>query len=80
MANSNPPAPNSSPQPVATQANKSSITKFTAAKLKEWRKLGLCYYYDEKYNPNHNCRAQCLALLGKEDLDEMLQLSDEDCP
>ena len=59
-------------------SNKPSFKKFSAAELRDRRKLGLCYYCDEKYSPTHTCRAQCYALLGKEDLDEMLGLTVEE--
>ena len=31
------------------------------------------YYCDENYNPLHNCRAQCYALLKREDLETLIK-------
>ena len=52
--------------------------KFSAAELKERRKQGLCYYCVEKYNPSHNCKAQCYALLCREDLDALIEEESEE--
>ena len=55
---------------------KNPYKKFTVAKLCEWRGQGLCHYCDEKYNPSHNCRAQCFDHLALEDLEEVFSLLD----
>ena len=60
-----------SPTPVTNTSPKPAFKRFTVAELRERRRQGLCYYYNEKYNPSHNCRPQYLALLAPEDLDEM---------
>lgn len=31
------------------------------------RERGLCYNYDERYDPNHNCRAMFFLLVASED-------------
>ena len=60
------------PVPSTSMVSKPSFKKFSAAELRDRRKQGLCYYCDEKYNPLHNCRAQCYALLRREDLDNLI--------
>ena len=63
----------------STSTNTKPITRrFTAAELRESRMQGLCYYCNEKYNPTHNCRAQCLALLTMEDLNDLLPTASQD--
>ena len=57
--------------PMTSITIKPQFKKFTVAELRARRQQGLCYYYDEKYNMNHNYHAQCFALLAPEDLEEM---------
>ena len=59
----------------ASTNTKPASRKFTAAELRERRLQGLCYYCNEKYNPTYNCRSQCLALLTREDHDDLLPTS-----
>ena len=64
--------PNSSLSTSVPSVSKPPFKKFTTAELRERRLQGLCYYCNEKYNPTHKCKSQCLALLDKEDLDQIL--------
>lgn len=40
--------------------------------LRARRDKGLCYYYDEKYNPHHKCKSSCFLLVGHEEIEELL--------
>ena len=44
------------------------------AELRKRRRQGLCYYYDEKYNPSHNCCSQCHILLAPEEFAKVSQV------
>lgn len=47
--------------------------RFMTAELRVRREKGLCYYCDEKYNPQHRCKADCFLLVGQEEIEEILQ-------
>lgn len=51
--------------------------KFTTAELRARREKGLCYYCDEKCNPQHRCKSACFLLVGKEEIEELLQGENE---
>ena len=72
--------PNLNPTTILTPPPKTPYKKFTASELREQRRQSLCYYCDEKYNPSHNFRAQCFALLAQDDLAEVFSLMDHDTP
>ena len=74
------PPSNSNPAPAFQPQPKHPYKKFTAAELRKRRRQGLCYYCDEKYNPSHNCQAQCFVLLAPDDLAEVFALMDHETP
>ncbi|KAF7812849.1 Ty3/gypsy retrotransposon protein [Senna tora] len=61
---------------VVSQASISNKTlpykRFTAAELKERRRLGLCYYCPEKYSRTHKCQPTYCLLLGCEEMEEFM--------
>ncbi|KAF7843550.1 ankyrin repeat-containing protein [Senna tora] len=56
-----------------TQNNTPAYKRFTAAELKERRALGLCYYCPEKYVRGHKCTPTYYLLIGKEELDLLME-------
>lgn len=62
-------------QVSAATSNKLPFKKFTTVELQEHQWQVLCYYYDEKYNPSHIYHSQCLILLDKDDLEDILTSS-----
>ncbi|KAJ1422271.1 Chromo-like domain superfamily [Sesbania bispinosa] len=70
--------PKTTPPTRSLSPNKNQYKKFTAAELRERRHQGLCYYCNEKYNPSHNCRAQCYVLLAPEDVTGVFSVLDID--
>lgn len=56
----------------AGSSSTTSIKRLTTTEIKARRKKGLCYYCDEKYQPNHKCKVSCYLLVGPEELDEMV--------
>ena len=61
--------------PSSGAPSKPPFKTFTVAELCERRRQGLCYYFDERYNPSHNCCSQCHILLALEDFAEVCQVS-----
>lgn len=47
--------------------------RFTAAELRARWEKGLCYYCDEKYNPQHRCKTSCYLLVGPDEVEELLR-------
>lgn len=62
----------------SSSSSSSNIKRLSAAELKARREKGLCYYCDEKYEPNHKCKRNCFLLVGQEEIDELLH--DEEFP
>lgn len=60
--------------PVATinSSQTPAYKRFTVAKLRAKREKGLCYYGDEKYNPQHKCKSACFLLVDHEEIEEIL--------
>ncbi|KAF7815120.1 Transposon Ty3-G Gag-Pol polyprotein [Senna tora] len=48
--------------------------KLTAAEIKAKREKGECYYCDSKYSPTHKCAAQCLLLIGHDELQALQEM------
>lgn len=62
----------------SSSSTNSNIKKLSAAELKARREKGLCYYCDEKYQPNHRCKTNCFLLVGQEEIEDLLH--EEEAP
>lgn len=49
-----------------------TFKRFTASELRVRREKGLCYYCEEKYHPQHRCKAACFLLVGQDEIEEIL--------
>lgn len=49
--------------PLIDNRNRLSIKRISPAQMEERKKKGLCYNYDEKWGPSHNCKNAMLFLL-----------------
>ncbi|VFQ94923.1 unnamed protein product [Cuscuta campestris] len=59
--------PTASPGRVSDSASKLPIVCLTNAEKNECNKKGLCWYCDEKWTPDHNCKHCFLLLMGPDD-------------
>ncbi|XP_028198078.1 uncharacterized protein LOC114382700 [Glycine soja] len=58
--------------PLLPSPPKPTYKRLTQAEMASHRERGLCYHYDERYGPNHRCRAKFFLLIAPEDDDEPL--------
>lgn len=64
--------PSNSNQASSVGSSNGHIKKMSPAELRARREKGLCYYCDEKYQPNHRCKTSCFLLVGHEEIEELL--------